>query len=373
MQVPFFTFRDFPPGLKSRLRQAVGEAVEEQTYILGPQVRLFEEALATYLGCRFATGTGNGYDALLIGLKAVGVNAGDEVALPANGFIATANAVANLGARPVLADPDEATCNLTARQAEPYLTPRTKFLLPVHLYGQACEMDDLLGLAKAKGLKLVEDFAQSQGAHYRGRLTGTFGQVGATSFYPVKNLGALGDAGALVTDDEEVAGFIHRYHNYGQASKYLAETVGVNSRLDTLQAAVLLQKLPLLDLLNEERKRLAARYQQELAGVGDLVLPQTAPHCEHVYHVYSVRTAHRDTLLAFLAEHHITTLVHYPVPIHLQQAYRLLGYAAGDFPVAERLARTSLSLPIFPGLLAEEQDYVIQKIRKFFQRAAGRS
>jgi dTDP-4-amino-4,6-dideoxygalactose transaminase len=367
MNVPFFAFRDFPRGLQDRLQQTLTETLAEKEYILGTRVRLFEEALAAYLGCRFVTGTGNGYDALLIGLRAMGIKPGDEVIVPANGFIATANAVANLGARPVLADPEQATGNLTARSVQPRLTSRTKAIIPVHLYGQACEMDDLMALAENDGVKVVEDFAQSQGARYKGKMTGTFGHVGATSFYPVKNLGAIGDAGALVTNDETAASFIRRYHNYGQVSKYLVETPGVNSRLDTLQAAVLLQKLSLLDLLNQERQRIAGIYQRELAGVGDLALPVTAPHCEHVYHVFSVCTKQRDDLQAYLTENRVLTLVHYPVPVHLQRGYQYLGYKPGDFPVAEQLARTSLSLPVFPGLREEEQEYVIRTIRQFFE------
>lgn len=372
MNVPFFAFRDFPPGLQAKVQQALVQAVEEKDYILGSSVKQFEQDLAAYLGCRFVTGTGNGYDALMIGLRALGIAAGDEVIVPANSFIATANAVVNLGAKPVLADPDPATSNLTAQTAQPHLTSRTKVLLPVHLFGQACEMDDLLSLAEDQGLLVVEDFAQSQGARYKGRMTGTFGQVGATSFYPVKNLGALGDGGALVTNEENLATFIRKYHNYGQTSKYLVELPGVNSRLDTLQAAVLQQKLLFLDVLNQERQRIAGIYHRELAGVGDLVLPVTALFCEHVYHVYSVSSEHRDALQSFLAEHNILTLVHYPIPIHLQEGYRFLGYKAGDFPVAEHLARTSLSLPVFPGLQEDEQAYVIEKIKAFFNRRQKR-
>ncbi|CAN5890611.1 DegT/DnrJ/EryC1/StrS family aminotransferase [soil metagenome] len=319
MNVPFFTFRDFPAGLQEKVQQALVQAVEEKEYILGSRVKQFEQDFATYLGCRFVTGTGNGYDALMIGLRALGLAAGDEVIVPANSFVATANAVVNLGAKPVFADPDPSTCNLTAQQALPHLTPRTKALLPVHLFGQACEMEELMALAENQGLAVVEDFAQSQGARYKGRMTGTFGQVGATSFYPVKNLGALGDGGALVTNEVGLAEFIQKYHNYGQTSKYLVELPGVNSRLDTLQAAVLLEKLAVLDLLNQERQRIAGLYHRELAGVGDLVLPVTAPFCEHVYHIYSVSSAQRDTLQEYLAEQNILTLVHYPIPIHLQE------------------------------------------------------
>jgi dTDP-4-amino-4,6-dideoxygalactose transaminase len=368
MNVPFFAFRDFPPGLQAKVQQALVQAVEEKEYILGSRVQQFEQEFGAYLGCPFVTGTGNGYDALLIGLKALGITAGDEVIVPANSFIATANAVANLGARPVLADPDPSTSNLTAQSAQRHLSPRTKALLPVHLFGQACEMDGLMALAKDQELQLVEDFAQSQGARYKGRMTGTFGQVGATSFYPVKNLGALGDGGALVTQAENLDDFIRKYHNYGQVSKYLVELPGVNSRLDTLQAAVLQEKLASLDLLNQERQRMAGVYHRELAGIGDLGLPVTAPYCEHVYHVYSVSTGQRDALQDYLAVHNILTLVHYPIPIHLQEGYRYLGYQAGDFPVAERLARTSLSLPVFPGLQEDEQAYVVQTIKAFFKR-----
>jgi dTDP-4-amino-4,6-dideoxygalactose transaminase len=369
MNVPFFAFRDFPIGINQLIQDAVALSIEEGNYILGSQVRQFEKAFSKFLDSPFVTGTGSGYDSLMIGLKAMGIQKGDEVVLPANGFIATANAVSNLGARPVLADPGEAACNLSANEAQRYLTPRTKAIIPVHLYGQSCEMEDLLSLAEVHNLWVLEDFAQSQGARYKGKMTGTFGHVGATSFYPVKNLGALGDAGAIVTGNEEFSGFIRKYHNYGQSSKYEVEILGVNSRIDTLQAAVLLQKLPLLPLMNRERQRIAGIYHGELAQVGDLILPFSAPHCEHVYHVFSVRTNQRDALQAYLAEKKILTLVHYPVPIHLQKGYRFLGYTKGDFPVSEHLSRTSLSLPIFPGLREEEQRFVIESIKKFFKRA----
>lgn len=367
MRIPFFAFRDHGAGMAEQVRQALAISLEEQEYILGRQVGEFEQAFARYLNCRHVIGTGNGYDALLIALKALGIQEGDKVIVPANGFVATANAITNVGARPVLADPDEYTCNLTAQQVERHLSSRTKAIIPVHLYGQACAMADIMALAAANGLLVLEDFAQSQGARYQGQLTGTFGQAGATSFYPIKNLGALGDGGAVVTNDTRVADFVRKYHNYGQKSKYFYEMAGVNSRLDTLQAAVLLVKLSFLDQLNAERKLLARLYLAELEGIGDLVLPVTAPDCDHVYHIFAIRSNQRDALQAHLATHGVQTLIHYPVPIHLQQSYRSLGYRQGDFPVAEKLASTSLSLPLFPGLQEQEVTYIIDAMKKFFQ------
>ncbi len=365
--IPYFEFRDFPEGSEAAVQAALLAAVQSKHFILGKELVAFEEEYARHLGAVAAIGVGNGYDALVLALKAAGVGPGDEVVVPAHTFIATINAVLQVGATPVLVEPYKQTCNMTAVTVAPALTSKTKAILPVHLYGQVCAMEPLLQLANSHELKLVEDAAQAHGAMYKNQYAGTFGDAAAFSFYPTKNLGALGDAGAVVTNSTAVADFVRMYRNYGEVQKYQSEVVGVNSRLDELQAAVLCVKLTRLDQLNAERKRLAAIYIKELQGVGDLVLPYTAPGCDHVYHIFNLRTRQRDALQQTLREQGILTAIHYPVPVHLQPAYRFLGYAAGDFPVAEELANTSLSLPLFPGVRPEEQDRVVEAVKRFFR------
>ncbi|MBC3541261.1 DegT/DnrJ/EryC1/StrS family aminotransferase [Rufibacter sediminis] len=367
MQVPFFTFRDFPAGLQPRVEEALVQEFRKNQLILGPSVTRFEQEFGRYLGGGDVIGVGNGYDALVLSLRALGIGPGDEVVVPANGYIATINAVQQVGAQPVFAEPDHRTYNITAATVLPVLTDRTKVVLPIHLYGQSCGMEDLLTLCQTRQLALVEDFAQAQGARYKGQCVGTFGKINATSFYPTKNLGAAGDGGAVVTQDKTLAEWVRQYHNYGQSKRYEYAQAGVNSRLDSLQAAVLSEKLFSLDELNAERKRLAALYHQHLTGVGDVVLPKVASEdTGHIYHLYVIRTARRDDLQRFLQEKGIQTLVHYPVPPHLQPAYQGLGYRAGDFPLTEELAATSLSLPLFPGMTEAEQAYVLEQLQAFF-------
>ncbi|MER2996298.1 DegT/DnrJ/EryC1/StrS family aminotransferase [Pontibacter populi] len=366
MQVPYVAFRDWPAGVTQQVEQAVSRVMHEQQFILGPDVKAFEDAFANFLNAGSAIGVGNGFDALVLALKAAGVGPGDEVIVPANTFIATANAVVHLGATPVLAEPDLQTYNLAAATAERHITEKTKAIVAVHLYGQTCEMEQLHKLCKNYSLKLVEDAAQAHGAKYRNHFAGTFGDAAAFSFYPTKNLGALGDGGAVVTSNPELATFIRSYRNYGQQEKYHNELVGVNSRLDTLQAAVLTIKLKYLQQQNEERQRLAKLYLKLLQTINELTLPFTAEHCDHVYHIFNIRTPRRDELKNYLHQQGIQTAIHYPVPIHLQQAYRFLNYRAGDFRITEELANTSLSLPLFPGMTEAEQEYVISCVKKFF-------
>lgn len=368
MQVPYFAFRDWPAGITGQVEQAVLQVMREQQFILGPDVQAFEAAFASYLGAGFAIGVGNGCDALVLALKAVGVGAGDEVIVPANTFIASANAVVQLGAIPVLSEPDRYTYNLTSETAAQHITAKTKAILPVHLYGQTCQMEALQQLCKSYSLKMVEDAAQAHGATYKGKFGGTYGDAAAFSFYPTKNLGALGDGGAVVTSDPELAAYVNSYRNYGQKEKYHHKLVGINSRLDTLQAAVLTIKLLHLQEQNKERVRLAEIYLQELQSIGDIVLPVTAQHCDHVYHIFNIRTQHRDKLKSHLQQQGVQTAIHYPVPIHLQPAYSFLKYKKGSLPITEKLADTSLSLPLFPGMTDAEQEHVIQSIKGFFRK-----
>ncbi|NEM98305.1 DegT/DnrJ/EryC1/StrS family aminotransferase [Pontibacter burrus] len=370
MQVPYFAFRDWPAGITQQVEQAVTGVLRGQQYILGPEVEAFETNFAKFLGAGYAVGVGNGFDALVLAMKAVGIVPGDEVILPANTFIATANAIVQLGATPVFAEPDAKTYNLKASTVEKLITSKTKAIVVVHLYGQACEMDEILQLCERYSLKLIEDAAQAHGATFLNQFAGSFGHAAAFSFYPTKNLGAIGDGGAVVTNDEAVAAFVTRYRNYGQTAKYQNDIVGINSRLDTLQAAVLDVKLRYLQQQNEERQRLAQVYLQELNQTGDLLLPISADHCSHVYHIFNIRTRLRDKLKEFLQQQGIQTAIHYPVPIHLQPAYHYLNYKSGDLPLSEELVNTSLSLPLFPGLTETEQDHIISCVKKFFAQTS---
>jgi dTDP-4-amino-4,6-dideoxygalactose transaminase len=366
MKVPYMAFRDWPAGITQQVEHEVLRVMHEQQFILGPDVKAFETAFAKFLGVDFAIGVGNGFDALVLALKAVGIGPGDEVIVPANTFIATANAVVHLGAVPVLAEPDIQTYNLTSATAEKHITSKTKTIVAVHLYGQTCEMEKLQDLCRSYSLKLIEDAAQAHGAKYKNQFAGTFGDAAAFSFYPTKNLGALGDGGAVVTSMPELAAFMYSYHNYGQQEKHHNELIGVNSRLDTLQAAVLQMKLQYLHRQNQERQRLADVYLQELQSIVDLTLPVTADHCGHVFHIFNIRTSSRNELKDYLQQKGIQTAIHYPVPIHLQQAYRYLNQNTGDLPVTEELANTCLSLPLFPGMTEVEQERVIGCVKKFF-------
>ncbi len=367
IQVPYFAFRDWPEGIAQQLEQAVVQTMGGNQFILGPEVNNFEKAFAKFTGTEYAIGVGNGYDALVTCLKALGIGPGDEVILPANTFIATANAVVQTGAKPILAEPDKQTYNLTAATAGKHITPNTKAIIAVHLYGQTCQMDELQELCKRYDLKLIEDAAQAHGATYKNQQAGSFGDAAAFSFYPTKNLGALGDGGAIVTSDPDVAAYSYSYRNYGQKEKYHNQTIGINSRLDTLQAAALTVKLHHLPTQNAERQRLAEVYLTELQTINELILPVTAAHCSHVYHIFNIRCNRRDELQRYLQQQGIQTVIHYPVPIHLQPAYSYLNYKPGNLPVTEELASTSLSLPLFPGMTEVEQEYIIKSVKDFFR------
>lgn len=370
-KVPFVQLGPSNTLIHEDFLAAVRRVLEAEWYILGKEVQAFEEKYTAFNETRHCIGVGNGLDALIIALKALDIGAGDEVIVPANTFIATALAVSMVGATPVLVEPSRLTYNLEAASIEPAITPRTKAIIPVHLYGQACEMEPLMELARRHGLYVVEDNAQAQGARSGGKVTGSFGDINATSFYPGKNLGALGDAGALTTNQAALAEKARKLRNYGSSIKYQHEVQGQNSRLDELQAAALSLKLDHLNRWNEERRAIAARYSQALSGVGDLVLPALGQGVDHVYHLYVVRSSRRDDLRRFLEERGVETLIHYPVPIHLQAAYAALGHRPGDFPITEELALTSLSLPMYPGLSETAQDYVCQAIEAFFRPGVG--
>lgn len=366
MKIPFLSFNATNEKIREEVFQAFQDVFDGQWYILGQHVSEFEKQYAAFNNVLYCIGVSNGLDALLLALKSVGIGKGDEVIVPSNTFIASVLAISYTGAIPVFADPDIQTYNIDPLQIEKHITRKTKAIMPVHLYGQACSMDEIMQIASKHNLYVIEDNAQSQGAAYKNKKTGSFGIVNTTSFYPGKNLGALGDAGAVTTNNPELSEKVRMLRNYGSLKKYHHEKMGYNMRLDELQAAVLNIKLKYLDEWTKERQKIAGWYHETLNGVGDLALPTIAEDCTHVYHLYVIRTEKRNDLQKYLLQHEIGTLIHYPIPPYLQKAYNGLGYKKGDFPVAEEIANTCLSLPLFPGLTQQEVFFVSEQIKKFF-------
>ncbi len=364
MNVPFVDLKAEYKVIAREVGERMGRVMENADFILGEDVHLFEQEFASYCGARFGVGLDNGTSALELALRAYGIGEGDEVITVANTFIATASAVAFTGARPVLVDIDAQTYNIDVRAIERAITARTKAIIPVHLYGQTADMDPILDLAQAKKLVVIEDACQAHGALYKGGRAGSIGDVGCFSFYPAKNLGCYGDGGLLVTNNEEIADKVRMLRNYGQKEKYYHQFIAYNRRLDTLQAAVLRAKLPRLDEWNESRHKAARIYGQLLAHT-DVTAPMEASYGRHVYHVYVVRGRNRDGLRAYLQSRGISTGIHYPVPIHMQEAYRYLGHRAGDFPVTEQYASQILSLPMHPFLSEEQIEYVAHTIADY--------
>lgn len=332
-------------------------------YILGKELEAFEEAYAAYTGAKYCVGLGNGLDALYLACRALGIGEGDEVIVQANTFIASVMGITMAGGTPVFVEPDEYYMIDTDR-IEAAITPKTKAVMVVHLYGQSARMREVQAICKKHGLKLVEDCAQSHGSHWDGQMTGTFGDVGCFSFYPSKNLGAFGDGGAIVTNDEGLRDRIRQLRFYGSSVRYHNKEVGVNSRLDEIQAALLAVRLPHMAELIEERKQLAAAYD---AGIkNDLIeTPKIREGAEHVYHQYVIRCEKRDDLIEYLKERGIDTIIHYPIPPHLSEAYAYLGIPKGAFPIAEHYADTVLSIPMFNGMTGEEQERVIAALNAY--------
>ena len=365
MTVPFLSFEPQHAPARADIMAAVGRVYDSYWYVLGEEVKRFEQAYAAFNQVGHAVGVANGLDALVLALRALEIGPGDEVIVPSNTYIATWLAVTQVGATPVPVEPDPATSNLDPAHIAAAITPRTRALMPVHLYGQACRMTEIMALARQHHLHVVEDNAQAQGAAFDGQLTGSFGAVSGTSFYPGKNLGALGDAGALTTNDADLAHKVRVLRNYGSQQKYYNEVVGYNSRLDELQAAVLVVKLARLPEWTRQRQQVAAWYGQHLAGLADLRRPVVAAGATHVYHLYVVHHPRRDALQQHLTAQGIGTLIHYPVPPHRQQAYAGLQLPAGAFPIAEALAATALSLPMWPGMTEQHVAAVVAAVRGF--------
>lgn len=351
--------------IKQEIMQVFEAFYDSNWYILGDRVKQFEADYAQFNQTEYSVGISNGLDALHIALMALGIGKGDEVIVPSNTYIATALAVSFVGATPIFVEPNIETYNIDPNRIEAAINSKTKAIMPVHLYGQACEMDAIKTIADKHQLFIIEDNAQSQGASYNNILTGAWGNINGTSFYPGKNLGALGDAGAITTNDKELANKAMVLRNYGSQKKYYNEVIGHNMRLDECQATFLSVKLRYLDIWTKQRLQIAAWYDEALKSVEQIILPKTAIQATHVYHLYVIRTQKRDELLRYLNDAGIGTLIHYPIPPHLQQAYTHLGYKKGDFPLAEEIANTVLSLPMWPGMSIDEVDYVARTLKAF--------
>lgn len=378
MKVPFFELVSQFGALETEIQSALGEVFKTQQFIMGPQVKLFEETIARYCQTSCAIGVASGSDALLLALMALGIGAGDEVLLPPFTFFATAGSVSRLGATPVFVDIDSRTFNIDPSKIEEKITPRTKAILPVHLYGQCADMDPILQIAKERHLSVIEDAAQALGSEYkrhsdsRAQKAGQMGDFGCFSFFPTKNLGAFGDAGMVVTHDPGLAEKVRLLRVHGSHPKYFHKLIGINSRLDTLQAAILLVKFRHLEQWTEERRRKAERYQGMLQDLSLTIpgfqLPLTHPENRHIYHQYVILAPERNRLRQFLQEEGVGTEIYYPVPLHLQECYASLHHRQGDFPFSEKAAEEVLALPVYPELKEDQQDYVADRIIAFYKK-----
>lgn len=373
MNVPFVDLQLQYRNIKPEVNAAILAVLDEAHFIMGPEVLAFEDEFAAYTGVEFATGMGTGTDAPHIALRAMGIGEGDEVITQANTFIATLEAIIMAGAKPVLVDVKPDTLNMDPELLEAAITDKTRAIIPVHLYGQPAQMDEINAIAKAHHLLVLEDNAQSTGATYKGRPAGSLGDIAATSFYPGKNLGAYGDAGAAMTNNEEWTIRMRMMRDHGSSRKYHHDVWGMNSRLDGIQAAVLHVKMKYIDQWNEQRRQLGAKYSELLADVKQLTLPVTHPDSDHIYHLYVVRAedeTQRDALMKYLQDKEIGVGIHYPIPPHLQPGYQNLGYKVGDFPLSEDASKRMLSLPIFPELTDEQLNYVVSTVKEFYANQA---
>jgi dTDP-4-amino-4,6-dideoxygalactose transaminase len=368
MNIPFVDLKAQYRTIERDVNAAVLNVMERADFILGQEVSKFEEEFADYCQTAYAVGVDSGYSALELILRAYEIGQGDEVITAANTFVATALTISNTGARPVLVDMDPTTYNLDPGKLEAAITPATRAIMPVHLYGQPADMDPILEIARRHGLLVIEDSAQGHGAYYKGRRAGALGDAAGFSFYPGKNLGAYGDGGAVTTNDPVIADRLRLLRNLGQRAKYDHQVKGYNHRLDTLQAAVLRVKLPHLDRWNAERRRVAAEYDRLLADL-PVITPRVLPGAEAVYHLYVIRVRDREGLQNHLKKAGVATGIHYPVPIHLQAAYRDLGYKRGDFPITETLADEILSLPMYAELDNEAIAYVADAIAAYIDQS----
>jgi dTDP-4-amino-4,6-dideoxygalactose transaminase len=373
MKIPFTDLRLLHSKIKKDLAQATGKVVQRGDFILGQETALFEKEFAKFCGCRYAVGVNSGTDALFFALKSLGIGPGDEVIVPAFTYIATAFAVSYTGAKPVFVDIEEHTYNIDQKKIENAITKRTKAIIPVHLYGQPANMPQILKIAKKHKLKVIEDAAQAHGSMIKfpdgkWKTAGSMGDIGCFSFYPTKNLGALGDGGAVTTNDAEIYRAMIRLRDYGRVSRYNHVSIGYNSRLDTLQAAMLRVKLKKINYWNSLRRKTAEYYDKLLGSANGLITPFADTSVKHVYHVYALRAMQRDALAQQLADKDIGALIHYPIPLHLQEAYKNLGYKKGDFPFAEKIALEIISLPMYPFMNKTQVKFVAQAIKDFLKK-----
>ena len=364
-EIKFLDFTFMNNQVRKLMYKQFETVFESQWYILGERVKEFEKAYAEFNSVTHCIGVANGLDAIILCLKALDIKPGDEVIVPSNTYIASWLAVSYVGATPVPVEPNEHTYNIAPEKIKAAITKKTKAIMPVHLYGQACEMEAIMKIADENNLFVIEDNAQSQGALYKGKKTGSIGHLNATSFYPGKNVGAYGDAGAVTTNDADLADKVRILRNYGSEKKYYNQIKGVNSRLDELQAAFLTEKLNFISGWNDERNKIAEWYNRGLATVKNTVTPQLAQSATSNYHLYVIRTENRDALAEHLKKNGIGSLIHYPVAPHMQEAYKELSYKKGDFPLAEKIAETCLSLPMWPGITKEQVDRVVNCIKEF--------
>lgn len=366
IRIPYLDIKAGNALVQKELNQAFERIIDSGWFILGAAVEDFEAAFAAYVGVKHCVGVGNGLEALHLILRAYGIGPGDEVIVPSNTYIATWLAVTYAGARPVPVEPDPRTYNLDPYRIESAITSNTRAILPVHLYGQTADMDPIMAIAEKYDLVVIEDAAQAHGARYQARMCGSLGHAAGFSFYPGKNLGALGDAGAVTSDDDALAERVRALRNYGSKKKYENEMLGFNSRLDELQAAFLSVKLPYLDEWNDQRREIAAFYSDAFSQIPELTVQEVPEGSQTVWHIYPLRCSRRDELRAHLEKAGIGTLIHYPIPPHLSGAYADLGYRKGHFPIAELIAETELSLPISPTMTREDAEVVVEAVKAFF-------
>lgn len=364
MKIPFASFEEMHKEVDAEMQDAFSRVYGNNWFIAGKELQRFEEEFAEFCGTKYCVGCGNGLDALMLILKAYGIGEGDEVIVPSNTFIATALAVSYTGATPVFVEPELSTYNINPSKIEEKITPKTKAIMAVHLYGQPAKMDEILSIAVKYNLKVVEDSAQAHGAEYKGKRTGSLADAAGFSFYPGKNLGALGDGGAITTNDKELADKVRALGNYGSDYKYHHIYMGNNSRLDEMQAAFLRVKLQNLERWNEDRRRIAAEYKSRIRNP-KITLPQELDNTKHVYHIYAVKCQERDELEAYLENLGIGTNKHYPTPMHMQECYKGLNIQEGELPIAEDISSHILSIPMSYGMTDEEIDYVIDAINRF--------
>ena len=376
MKVPFVDLKAQYESIKDEMNVAIQQVLDSSSFVGGPFVEKFEREFAAFCGCGVAVGVGSGTEALWLSLLALGIGPGDEVITVPNTFIATAEAISFCGAKPIFVDIEEETYTMDPQKLDDFLKIRNsqsairnsvKAIIPVHLFGQTADMDPIKEIAKAHNLFVIEDACQAHGSEYKGKRAGSIGDAGCFSFYPGKNLGAYGEAGAVVTNDDSIAEKIRILRDHGQPQKYHHDVIGWNARMDGFQGAILSIKLKHLPSWNEARRKNARLYDERLADVEGIWIPQEAKYAKHVYHLYAIRAQKRDELIAFLTQRDIACGIHYPIPIHLQKAYRYLGSQKGSFPVSERCARELVSLPMFPELTDEQIEYVGTEIKHFYE------